>query len=189
MFNTLDSANLERTRRFLHYAGRLKTLRRRGWQVKGIRGGESVADHTFRVSIMALFLSRQNGSQLNREKCMALAIVHDLAESIVGDFTPHDEIPADAKRGKEKHAIRELSSMLGDSELTDLWIEFEEGTSPEAAFVRDLDRIEAVVQALEYEREKGTDLSEFWDSLRPKLEGEWARAFFDELISARRSQR
>jgi putative hydrolase of HD superfamily len=58
----------------------------------------------------------------------------------------------------EKDAMEGFKASLGDTdtitEIVDLWHEYEEAKTPEALFVKDLDKFEMIVQALEYEKSK-----------------------------------
>ena len=74
-----------------------------------------------------------------------------MAEAIVGDITPHDGITPEEKHRREREAIKRLSSQLGDTQLLDLWLEFEEATTDEAKLVRDLDLLEMSLQARWYQ--------------------------------------
>lgn len=147
--------------RFFHLAGRLKETARAGWGLRGIGDPESVADHTFRVCLLALVLSRRAEPPLDRERCLALALVHDLAECIVGDITPYDGISTGEKHRREGEAMARFAGMLGDDELPRLWEEYQAGETPEARFVKDLDKLETVLQAAEYEGARGAELNEF----------------------------
>src|SRR3954471_20366098 len=118
--------------RFFETAMRLKITKRAGWQRCGITDCESVADHTFGVAVLTLFLSKSLCLNVNRERCVALALVHDLAESIAGDITPHDNISAEEKHRRESEAIQLLARELGDDELIELWSEFEAAETDEA---------------------------------------------------------
>ena len=64
-------------------AGALKRVRRRGWVLRGVTEPESVADHSFRTALLALVLARDDS--FDRGRCVAMALVHDLAEAVVGD--------------------------------------------------------------------------------------------------------
>ena len=92
---------------------------------------------------------------------MGVALVHDLAESLVGDITPHDGVSADEKRRREEEAMRALAELSGDGEILDLWREYDAAESPEARFVKELDKLETAMQAAEYERRDGVALDEF----------------------------
>src|SRR5437868_10772352 len=93
---------------FLRAVMQLKTLRRAGWVRCGVEPCESVAEHTFGVAIFALLLPKLSNLSVNRERCVALALVHDLAESIVGDLTPHDPISTEEKFRRESEAMAQL---------------------------------------------------------------------------------
>jgi phosphatidate cytidylyltransferase len=74
---------MESLLRFFEHAMRLKATKRAGWQRCGVRECESVADHTFGVALLALFLPKSLGLNVDRDRCVALALVHDLAESLI----------------------------------------------------------------------------------------------------------
>lgn len=171
---------------FLHLAGRLKQTARAGWKLRGIAGPESVADHTFRVALMALVLARD--ADLDRERCVAIALVHDLGESIVGDITPYDGVAAEEKRRREREAMARLSQLTGGPELLELWEEYDRGATPEARFVKELDKLETVVQAAEYESEHAADLDEFWAMGERGMGSPLARALLAHLADQRKKR-
>ncbi|OAP17914.1 hypothetical protein AXX17_AT1G26500 [Arabidopsis thaliana] len=63
---------------FLTLCHRLKTTKRKGWINQGINGPESIADHMYRMALMALIAGDLTG--VDRERCIKMAIVHDIAE-------------------------------------------------------------------------------------------------------------
>jgi len=112
-------------------AGSLKEVRRKGWVDRGVPDAESVADHSYRVALLAWALARTRG--LDAERAMLIGLVHDLAEAEVGDETPYDALlggaepfdrgqfdrlpPEDparraAKRAREQAAIERLVAGL-----------------------------------------------------------------------------
>ena len=147
--------------RFLRTAGHLKETARAGWGLRGVGEPESVADHSFGVALLALVLSRSADPPLDRELCVGVALVHDLAESLVGDITPYDGISTGEKHRREREAMERLVAMLGDDEVLRLWEEYGAAATPEARFVKDLDKLETVLQAAEYEGSRGAELAEF----------------------------
>ena len=147
--------------RFLALAGRLKETARAGWALRGNVPPESVADHSFRVALLALVLSGDADPPLDRERCVAMALVHDLAESLVGDITPYDGVSTEEKHRREREAMEHLAALAGDPRLLRLWEEYQAAATPEARFVKDLDKLETVLQAAEYEEARGTELAEF----------------------------
>ena len=64
----------------------LKKIRRTGWQLRGIREGESIADHCFGVVFLTHFLSTLVSADIDRNKAVSIAIVHEIGETRVGDI-------------------------------------------------------------------------------------------------------
>ncbi|PNX96244.1 HD domain-containing protein 2-like, partial [Trifolium pratense] len=151
---------------FLSICHRLKTTKRAGWLRKDVKDSESIADHMYRMGLMALIAPDFPG--IDRDKCVKMAIVHDIAEAIVGDITPTDGIPKEEKSRREQEALDHMCRVLGGGsrakEIAELWTEYEANSSPEAKFVKDFDKVEMILQALEYEDEQGKDLDEFFRS-------------------------
>jgi putative hydrolases of HD superfamily len=172
--------------RFLHLVGRLKQIKRAGWVQKNVPEQESVADHTFRLCVLVFVLAKQYPDRLDRNRCLSLALVHDLAESIVGDITPHDTISMSEKYQLEEQAFKTLSDTLGDDELLRLWYEFEKQETPEARFVRELDLFEMLFQALEYQSyfsEPDLNLDEFMSSVLDGVENNMIRELIQLLVA------
>ncbi|KAJ6902880.1 5'-deoxynucleotidase HDDC2 isoform X2 [Populus alba x Populus x berolinensis] len=137
---------------FLTLCHRLKTTKRKGWINQGIKGPESIADHMYRMSLMALIVGDLPG--VNRERCIKIAIVHDIAEA---------------------------------EEIKELWAEYENNASLEANIVKDFDKVEMILQALEYEMEHGKVLDEFFLSTAGKFQTEIGKSWAAEIASRRKS--
>jgi len=76
----------------------LKEVRRQGWVDSGIEDAESVADHTCAVALFVLFSSFSEGcGPVDRARALTMALIHDLAETKVGDITPADNVPREEK--------------------------------------------------------------------------------------------
>lgn len=161
-------------RRFLEAAGRLKDLKRAGWVRVGIPSPESVADHSFRVAVMALLFGPRLG--LNVDKMVRLALIHDLAESRVGDLTPTDRVTSVEKRELESLAFAEIVDGLPEgSALVDLWREYAEEATAEARAVHQLDKLELALQALVYELQYGRKLEKMRSPSIPPAPGRSSR--------------
>ncbi|KAG6430852.1 hypothetical protein SASPL_108925 [Salvia splendens] len=132
--------------------------KRAGWVKRGVQEPESIADHMYRMGLMALIAS--DNPSVNREKCIKMAIVHDIAEAIVGDITPSDGVPKEEKSRHEQEALQKMCELLGGGEraqeIKELWMEYEENSSMEAKVVKDFDKVEMILQALEYETGQGS---------------------------------
>lgn len=106
-----------------------------------------------------------------------MAIVHDLAEAIVGDITPQDEsVSKEEKHRRECEAFESYVKFLGGTSqavhMRELWTEYESGETKVAKFVKDLDKFEMVLQAFEYEKRCGQRLQCFFDSTEGKFQTE-----------------
>lgn len=147
-------------------ANRLKTTPRTGWAVRGVPRFESVADHSFGVALTALTLSEMVPVELDREKVLTMALLHDLAESVTGDLSLGGSrlLPAGAKAQAESLAMAELlAGQEFGGRWQAVWREFEDLGGDEARVVRDADRVDLLTQALVYEHSLGTlNLEEFW---------------------------
>lgn len=163
---------------FLVNAGKLKSMERKGWVLRGIKNPETIAAHTFRTTLMSLVLCCDK--KIDRDKVIKMALVHDLCEVYAGDTTPYDTVlPKNKKEQKkifdkwvrlskeekenffrkkykkENEGLKKLVSKLPSStrsEIRNLWNDYEKGLSPEGRFVRQLDRMENLLQALEYQK-------------------------------------
>lgn len=158
--------------RFFSRTGRLKAERRKGWVQKlRVKDAESVADHSFRVALMSMVYSDLKG--LDTARVMKIALLHDLPEALVGDSMP-GELPRRSKLVKERAALarllKDFSSQLR-SEYKNLWEEYVRGSTPEADLVKQVDKLELILQAREYAL-KGYDanlVNEFVESARRKI--------------------
>ncbi|KAL1684166.1 HD domain-containing protein, partial [Schizophyllum commune] len=109
----------------------------------------SISDHMYRMAIMAMCCS---DTTLDITKCVLLALVHDIAEAQVGDITPRHGLSKEEKAKLEEDAMNNfVHEMLHDSpaarRIKDLWKqEYEARETPEALFVKDLDRFEMAAQ-------------------------------------------
>lgn len=136
---------------FIQSIFRLKKIKRTGWLAKGkILNGESIADHSYSLSALCMVFSDILG--LDTEKVMKMCIIHDLAESIIGDIMP-GEIADKEKKMKENKVMKSILFSLPVSVRIDyfgIWKEFLLNGSQEAQLVHKVDKLEMLLQAREY---------------------------------------
>ncbi|KAI7823578.1 HD domain-containing protein [Gamsiella multidivaricata] len=181
------------TLEFLHIVEKLKRTKRTGWINHGIKPAESIADHMYRMSIMALLIDEKTAG-VDKNRCIKMTIVHDLAESLVGDITPYDGVSIEDKHTQERNAMHHLChTLLGWSaqaqEIFGLWEEYEAASTPEALLVKDFDKFEMITQALEYEESEGTTLEDFFAGTRGKFKHPMVTAWVNELEAERAQSR
>jgi putative hydrolase of HD superfamily len=146
----------------------LKDLARRGWLRTGLSHPESVAAHSWGIALLALLYTP---AELDRGRVLAIATVHDLAEAIVGDITPHDGVRPEDKRTRETAAMAHICQGLPHgAELEQYWRDYEDGSTPEGRFVKALDKLDMGLEAIRYAR-RGLDTTEFLASARRGLAG------------------
>lgn len=173
---------------FFIEVGKLKRKYRKGWQVYQIKDSESTAEHIFRMTIIAWLLSKRKN--LNQERIIKIALVHDLCEIYAPDVTPYDPLlPKNPKKAlevlknwpkftptlkrkkyKEKYkrelqSLKKLTSKLPSNlkaEIITLWLDFEEGLTKEGRFVKQVDKIENLLQGLEYWKKYGKIQRHLW---------------------------
>jgi putative hydrolases of HD superfamily len=178
---------------FANLVGQLKITPRTGWIRRNIVPCESVADHSWRVAVLAFLLQRSSSTttsttpstQLDFDfgKVVQIALIHDVAECIVGDITPEDNVSKDDKHQMEYNAMRQITKLLHsatavstsgndpdsvtaassavlppslqveDTLLMKLFHEYEERQSIESIIVKDLDLLDMILQANTYEQQ------------------------------------
>jgi len=142
---------------FFELANKLKWTERRGWVAKvKVKEPESVADHSFLTALMCMVIAEQKG--LNSSKALKIALLHDLAESITGDYMP-DDLSKKMKSDAEAKAIKNILSKLPPkirSSYSRLWKEYKDMSSKEAILVHQIDKLEMALQANDYLK-KGYD--------------------------------
>jgi putative hydrolases of HD superfamily len=143
----------------------LKLLPRVGWLQRGQRDPESIAEHSFAVAALALLVG-DTMPEIERGRLLAIALLHDIAEALIGDLPASARrlLGAPAKHAAERKAMIELfGDLQRGEEYLALWDEYSRAASPEARLVKALDRLEMLAQALAYERAGSRALHEFWE--------------------------
>jgi len=161
---------------FLIEIGKLKEIKRKGITFYGVKKPDSAVDHSFRMALMAWFLGRER--KINIEKAFKIALIHDICKVLTGDITPYDGLlPKDKeerdefvrrwrrlrlnekekrytkKFKKEYNALKKLILKLPKNlrkEITEVWLDYHKGRSPEARFISQLDITENLLEAFEW---------------------------------------
>lgn len=179
---------------------RLKRLDRTGWVLRGqMPGAESVAAHSYGVALTAMLLAdkvRGRGMEVDVERVMRLALLHDLVEARTGDM-PRTAVrfySAEVRQRAERAAFDEMTETLDPAERARYseWHEdYERRGSMEARLVKAADIIDLLAQALIFERAGARGLDEFWEGATERefgLEGA-AREVVGEVLRALAEER
>jgi putative hydrolases of HD superfamily len=179
---------------------RLKRLDRTGWVLRGLpAGAESVAAHSYGVALAAMMLADEcaaRGVDLDAERVLRLALLHDLQETRTGDMprTVADYYGKEARRAAERAAFDDVMRGAGDAHAARygaLHEDYEERASLEARLVKAADVVDLLAQALAFERAGARGLAEFWEGAEARdfgLEGasrEVVREVVASLVRAR----
>ncbi|KAH7064039.1 HD domain-containing protein [Paraphoma chrysanthemicola] len=181
---------------FFHLLERLKTTKRAGWRRFGINDCESISDHMYRMSILTMMAPSSLTSTLDLAKCTRMALIHDMAESLVGDITPVDPVSKEEKSRRESETmdyictnlLGKFNGGLNGKQVRAIWQEYEDSVTRESLFVHDIDKIELLLQMVEYERtsECNTDLGEFtW--VAQKIQSQEVRGWAEEVFRERKA--
>src|SRR4030095_6098019 len=144
----MGPAELPGVLEFLRAAERLKSTTRTGYTSTGQQ--ESVAEHTWRLCLMALVL-RPAFPAIDFAKLVKICIIHDLGEAIHGDVPAPEQARRAAqgatagKGGQERQRLVELVVPLPPAvrdEIVALWDEYEAAATPEAKLAKGLDKLE-----------------------------------------------
>ncbi|WFD43249.1 hypothetical protein MPSI1_001908 [Malassezia psittaci] len=187
--NVDTPSKLDKVLYYMHFLQNLKLSKRTGWYHHGISAPESIADHMYRMALLAMLI---DSKELDISKCVMMALVHDLAEAQVGDLTPLCNVSKDEKQRLERSAIEYFTKdLLQDStagrHIRSLWEEYEQRSSEESRLVKDLDCFELCLQAYEYEHANNTrDLQQFWQGAIVKIQHEQVREWATYLLHNRR---
>lgn len=166
---------------FLYELGLLKRYRRTGWFVAGVRDPESIADHSFRTAVIASVIAAMEGA--DPERAAFLSLFHDTQETRLTDIphlgkryltaTPNPEVTAQQTRGLPEAVARVIGEAVA---------EYEERTSLEARCARDADKLECLLQAVEYREQGHQNIQPWIDSSLAALTTASAKRLADEAL-------
>lgn len=132
--------------------------------------------------------------KLDLPKCTKMCLIHDMAELLVGDITPVDGVPKPEKNRREaatmdfltQNLLRNVAGGTTGEEIRAIWQEYEDSETLDSHFVHDVDKMELLLQMMEYEKrgEGRVDLGEF-AYVSTKMALPEMRAWADELLKER----
>ncbi|QLJ00272.1 HD domain-containing protein [Streptomyces sp. NEAU-sy36] len=177
------SDDLSPVANFLFEAGTLKHTARTGWWMAGVRQPETVAEHSWRTSLIASIIARMEGADPAR--AALLAVWHDTGETRTGDVNhlgkkytdgeadPRD-IAGDQVAGMPAAVADAVKEIIGTYEARD---------TPEAVCARDADKLECMIQGIEY-RDQGYANAQRWiDNSRGRITTKSGQALADAVLA------
>lgn len=168
---------------FFYNVANLKKVSRQGWIDKlSLKNPESVADHCFSMTTMAMALSDHNG--LDTERILRMSLLHDLAESLVGDITP-ESMTKKEKNKLEDKAMKKILASLPEKiqkKYLKIWQEYVLQASKEAKFLHQIDKLEMALQASIYQdKVKKEHLEPFFKSAKKSITDKKLNEILEEI--------
>ncbi len=149
----------------------LSSLVRTGWMLRGVPPalGESVAEHSFSASLIALeagFRLKSMGAPIDPYRAAAIALIHDIGEGVIGDIARVSGI----SRSEKARAEREAFSKIGVSrDILELFLEFGKGSTLEARVARFSEIVATLIKG-EYYKSIGYGVDEIIENMRREAE-------------------
>ncbi|KOS20447.1 HD domain-containing protein [Escovopsis weberi] len=148
----------------------------------------------YRMSLMSMFAPASLARRLDLGRCMKMCLIHDMAELLVGDITPVDGVAKPEKSRREAETMEFLTRGLlrgvggghAGEEVRAIWQEYEDSQTLESQYVHDIDKVELLLQMVEYEKgaRGGLDLGEF-AYVATKVALPEMRAWAEEILGER----
>lgn len=176
---------------FLIRASKLKEIPRRGWVLRGVKTPETISDHLFRVAIAGWIFGAMAGYNIQKmiEITFFHDLCEVYAGDVTPFFYFIRDLPKDKKkkeeflkksvrlsqeekikRGREKFNLEKKSllkllsflDLRDKNEIFSHWLDYEKMVSKEGSFSRQLDKVETLLQAIEYFGTKKNSFSNSW---------------------------
>lgn len=131
---------------FIREIDKEKRIKRQTLTTQGVQ--ENDAEHAWHMAVMTLLLSEYANEEIDVLKTISMLLIHDLVEIYAGDTYAYDSEKQKTAQEREKKAAEKLYALLPkdqEEKFKDLWIEFEEGKTPEAKFAKVMDRIQPLM--------------------------------------------
>ncbi|MGW0998693.1 HD domain-containing protein [Streptomyces sp. NPDC002523] len=178
-----EDQELTAVARFLYEAGTLKQTKRTGWWMAGVKDPESVADHSWRTALIASIIAKLEGADPAR--AAFLAVWHDSQETRTGDVNHLGKKYGAGEAAPEAITADQVAGMpaiLADA-VKELVAEYEAKESLEAQCARDADKLECMIQGIEY-RDQGYSHTQRWiDNSRGRITTKTGQALADAVLN------
>ena len=170
---------------FFKTAANLKNIPRQGWVDKlSIDNPESVSDHSYSMAVIGMVISDLENH--DSEKILKMILLHDLAESKIGDLTP-GQLGKKEKIDLENNAFYKIIEVLPEmikSQYLKIWNEYQENISPESKLVHQIDKLEMALQAKLYQNNGHAyeKLESFFESAKAGITNPKLKEIFTKIV-------
>lgn len=165
----------------------LSDLPRTGWVLRGVANPESIAAHSHGVALVAMCIVdalREAGEDVDGERVLRMALLHDAPEAATGD------VPMPVKTPSLQAALKAAEGALADRLLgsyADAFHEAEKQETLEARIVKASDKIQMMIKLLCYTKQRRGELDEFWNNPANQRHADlpFAKAVYAEILARR----
>ncbi|MFF2194756.1 HD family hydrolase [Streptomyces sp. NPDC058157] len=177
-----ETVNAQGTAGFIFEMGVLKNAKRTGWWFTGNNNPESIAEHSFRVGVIGAVLAMMEG--VDPAKVALMCLFHDTQETRIGDI-PHigrRYIDAAANQAVTADQVSAAHPAVraGVQRVVE---EYEANDTPEAVVAKDADKLECLVQAIEYRAQGNTLVQDWIDTSLNSLKTASAQALAEAALT------
>jgi putative hydrolase of HD superfamily len=154
----MNNKDLDKILEFMLKVSKIKEEKRSGWLINKIPSEEHVADHIFSTTLLSYIFGKRK--KLDADRCMGMALMHDIHEAITGDIAtrPNEEdqkVTNNEKKRLEHTDTIALLSCLPKNEakfIRELWDEYDAQETKEAKLVSQIDKLDYIIQAIVYSK-------------------------------------
>jgi len=168
---------------YLLELGLLKRARRSGWWIAGIRDPESIAEHSWRTSVTGMVIASLEGADPARTAM--LCALHDTPETRIGDIPKIGRryLTAATPEAVTRDQTADCPEPVAQT-IRDAIDEFEAGETLEAVCAHDADKLECLIQAVEYGHQGVTTIGRWINSSLAALKTDSARAIAQDVLNS-----
>ncbi len=152
---------MEELANFLFEVGYLKNVDRSGWWLLGNKAPESVAEHSFRCTVLGYILAKLE--KVDTFKVIMMCLFHDVHEARTNDLHKIAQKYINLEEAGDKVTKEQLEPLKGSvgGEIEDALSELTSQESRESMVAKDADILECAMQAREYQVQ-GYDAAVDW---------------------------
>ncbi len=173
----VSKQELDKITKFMLEADKLKAVDRTGWVVRKVHKPEHVADHSYSTALLSYIIAKKLG--LDANKCIIMALTHDINEVITGDIATRAKEHLQKVNNTDKAKIENSNTlkMLGyldkssEFHLREIWKELKARKSKEAHLVDQVDKLDYILQLIPYHKyiKKDADVEEFFETAARRI--------------------
>ena len=146
-FSFIKNEKIQKQIKFAITIDEMKNIFRRNLLADGSRR-ENDAEHSWHLAMLAMLLEEYSAENVNIERVLKIALVHDLIEVYAGDTFAYDAKGNEDKHEREVQAADKLFGILDSvqgAEIRALWDEFEAMETAESRYANAIDRIQPLI--------------------------------------------